>query len=182
MNEKPILFSGEMVRAILDGRKKMTRRVVKGLPQITSDRVDMGKTGGLCFVGGHLVNVPYQAGQRLWVRETWADPTNNRIAVYRADGATAFQGMKWKPSIFMPRWACRLELVVTAVRVERLQDISDKDAVKEGCFNQSKLSPKEDYSFRGGFRALWDSLNEKRGYGWDSNPWVWVVEFEKVQP
>ena len=211
MSEKPILFSGEMVRAILDGRKTMTRRVAKPQPVQVGDNLfdwDKGKVGvtfdktwwdakGKSPLTEHA---PYQVGQRLWVRETWyydshmheltdgePDAPDGRYLhrlVYRATSPDWQVYGGWKPSIFMPRWACRLELEVTAVRVERLQDISEEDAIAEGFVAKDvRIAPHmtRAYHARDGFVALWDSLNEKRGYGWAQNPWVWVVEFEKAQ-
>lgn len=182
VSEKPILFSGAMVRAILDGRKTQTRRVVK--PQPSRDLFHLE-----CLPGGEwrdeevsLGLCPYgQPGDRLWVRETWGmtvdagvHPADSEL-VYRAtdpDWSTT-EGWKWRPSIFMRRFACRLFLEVTAVRVERLQDISPQDAWAEAI-------PHDDWETGGAvteFARLWDSINAKRGYGWESNPWVWVVEF-----
>lgn len=192
MNEKPILFSGEMVRAILDGRKVMTRRVMKPQPNLADGKWRFnGRTWEkhLGYPIGHDVPLsPYgRPGDLLWVRETWGVgmpyhhwkpsqiPQSAHIE-YRATSKVADTFHAWKPSIFMPRWASRLTLRVTAVKVERVQDITTGDAIMEGC-------PADMWD--GGqpldwFSVLWDSVNSKRGYSWDSNPWVWVVEFERV--
>lgn len=141
---------------------------------------------------------PYgQPGDRLWVRETF-NRTNpggkDGIFYYRADGkfpwGTEFDGLEvWKPSIFMPRQACRILLEIVSVRVERLNEISEEDAEAEGveenmgipqmeCDDQVAHYP--DASFVKSYRSLWDSLNAKRGFGWEVNPWVWVIEFKMV--
>lgn len=178
--ERPILFSGPMVRAILAGTKTQTRRVVKVEP----GKLDVGENPA-CPYG-----VP--GGSRLWVRETWYDDNATRDAEpiptshddfihYRADGEAHDQFeeldgfLRWRPSIFMPRWASRITLEVTEVRVERLQEITEADAWAEGIAAHV-VRPIHDYA------ALWDSLNAKRGFGWDTNPWVWVVSFRRLTP
>jgi hypothetical protein len=191
---RPILFSGEMIRAILDGRKSMTRRVVK--PQPDNIRSSPFVKSGIEDVHGYEVKCPYFVGQQLWVRETHAferivesgeDFYNSYSKViYRATEPELPANVEtgWKPPIFMPRWASRITLEVTGVRVERVQDITHEDAVAEG-FTQS-WDPVE-YPHgkawgRLGFSNTWDKLNEKRGYGWDTSPWVWVISFKVVQP
>jgi hypothetical protein len=199
MKEKPILFSGEMVRAILDGRKTQTRRVIKNagggcrgfIPEretyyfgIDLRTVDNGPQTAI------EVKPPCAVGDLLWVRETWA--TNEQIGIHPADAeiiyrATSpefgeeFEGWKWRPSIFMPRWASRLTLRVTGVRAERVHDISRPDIRAEGVVcawcQKQQGGYCECYKM---FSALWDSINAKRGYGWDASPWVWVIEFEVV--
>lgn len=207
MTEHPILFSGPMVRAILAGAKTQTRRVCK--PEWlrcldSEDDEDRAKAVAGC---------PYGApGMRLWVRETWAEagnedhaPLDPRRALYRADtkpgdyGADVFQDGReyfdgWRPSIHMPRWASRIDLEVTGVRVERLQEISEEDARAEGvdewipCEIRTGIRAriwgggKRQGTAREHFSILWDSINSKRGYGWDANPWVWVIEFRRVRP
>ena len=126
---------------------------------------------------------PYGApGDRLWVRETW--DTDGKTIAYRAttpETTTDPEPMRWRPSIHMPRWASRLTLAVTSVRVERVQEITEADARAEGIEPQrSDYSGEDSNSLQ--FRDLWDSINAARGYGWAVNPWVWVVEFERVQP
>lgn len=222
--ERPILFSCEMVRAILDGRKTQTRRVV-------TDRV-LNK----CMPSRHpsfafdaVTLCPYGVpGDRLWVRETWkcswwGEGEPERIA-YKAGGKTqeiryaesvsydlwsermaeggaddlekagwkvgeddifrhedcnrvAANDLRWRPSIVMPRWASRITLEVTDVRVERLQDISEGDVWAEGAIESGEFE--EGYSAVGFFRELWESINGEGS--WDANPWVWVIDFEEVK-
>jgi hypothetical protein len=216
-----------MVRAILDGRKTQTRRVVK-LPRWIVDRggsLDHARPNGSTLAVpieddtvAH-VNSPYRfegdpvvggRGARLWVRESWAIglaalptgegfvPFTGSLGEHRtglapstAPRAKLVYRASWdgpdvppmRPSIHMPRWASRITLEITKLRVERLQDITNTDAVAEGCqggldvAGYSERNPAEPYE---GYAALWDSLNARRGYGWDVNPWVWVIEFAKV--
>ena len=256
IREKPILFSGPMVRAILDGQKIQTRRVVQRQPRLDGDGVPYILAGRTCRTSGEIVRrnkktgdetsrpmtelelieahckCPYGGvGDRLWVRETWVEllhtsPATDepllcdgdkliehatfymrdgvkhwhydgKVVSYRAtsdvefcdgDGFTSpdFANKddmpRWRPSIHMPRWASRIDLEITGVRVERLQGISNEDAVAEG-FQESR---RESYgrvilnSPKCNFRELWDSINAKRGYGWDANPFVWVIEFKQI--
>ena len=180
MKEHPILFSTPMVKAILEGRKTMTRRVVKPQPE--------NKLQGYYLNGayawrdpelnldeypyGNYTSCPYgQVGDRLWVRETWHQDTGlaGRAIHYKADG----EAYLWKPSIFMPRRFSRITLEITNIRVERLQEITAGDCAKEGSY---MATDKDD---EGGFVNLWDSINSKT-FPWSENPWVWVIEFEKV--
>jgi hypothetical protein len=199
--EKPILFSGPMVRAILDGRKTQTRRIVKPQPIVEANgswRWE-GRHGG--FVGSMGTDVDkgfpesarhwarYQPGDRLWVRETWkpvhsADPS--RGARYRAD--VDRDQTVWRPSIHMPRWASRITLEVTGVKVERLQDISEADARDEGVSRTEagfwNADPKRlqlaGCDARGGFYCLWSDIN---GPGsWRANPWVVAIAFKRIAP
>ncbi len=172
MRERPILFSAPMVRAILGGRKTQTRRVVKDRYIDAVFLVHFFK-----YLRG---NCPYgQPGDRLWVRESFCDARSAGAGcvLYRASGDRA---CRWKPSIHMPRSASRILLEITAVRVERLNDISEADAKAEGLMRVSD-------GFRGAdglpwyanpvasYRSLWESIN---GAGsWAANPWVWVIEF-----
>jgi hypothetical protein len=193
MKERPILFSSEMVRAILDGRKTQTRLVVKPQPETSFPFAKCIKWGemesdrGIWGVPGWGTSVrrcPYgQPGDCLWVRETWCPTMDGaEVAYYKATiDQQIVKGPKWKPSIHMPRWASRIALEVTGVRVERVQDISEGDAIAEGIephfaaiaeMSHDAISPESE------FALLWDSINAKRGYSWDSNPWVWVVEFK----
>lgn len=179
MKERPILFSGAMVRAILEGRKTQTRRVVKyvpalGEPEEWCHRFSFG-SDPIIFNPEH--HCKYGAvGERLWVRETWAD-CGDKTAVMRADCSVLVPGVRWRPSIHMPRWASRITLEIIGVRVERLQDISDEDAMAEGC--QAEIIPPNFQSYRAGYATLWDAIN---GPGaWDKNPWVWVIEFKWVE-
>jgi len=194
MKERPILFSGPMVQAILDGRKTMTRRVCKYQPSVSVRKAGSmwGIKGGdaLWHFGHKIVSCPYgQPGDRLWVRETFGVCTFcGKVGAYRAtptgecgDACWACNRTieKWKPPIFMPRWASRITLEITAVRVERLKDITVEDAQAEGV---TPLGVEGDgRRWRAAFRELWDSLNLKRGYGWDANPWVWVLSFKRVK-
>lgn len=254
VRERPILFSGEMVRAILDGRKTQTRRVVnldrlrvRARRRVTADYPFVTDPAGelVCAAGetypGHIARYgavsavmpsgkqlglkpgefdflcPYahgktvltvegeaqtwhilpSGGDRLWVREAWApmdldlafsteDPS---LILYRADEEECLPG-RWRPSIHMPRWASRILLEITDVRVERVQDISEEDARAEGApmyvIGHGPISDGElaadpgyyrDNLYRNGFEDLWDRINGPRGYGWDANPWVWVVSF-----
>lgn len=212
MKERPILFSTPMVQAILDGRKTQTRRVVKPQPprctengtpysgfQATTLPIETGyDLTAYMDNPKYIGKCPYgNPGDRLWVRETWADlktlsDDNLKGIIYRADGIdhygnedgyvdTSSEYMKWKPSIFMPKHACRLFLEVIDVRIERLQNITEEDAEKEGIqFLRDIPDADETLTSKELFMCLWDSINEKRGYSWESNPWVWVVEFRRI--
>lgn len=209
MVERPILFSAPLVRAILDGRKSVTRRVVKEFDgginfvrQIT-DATDFdicknpkdtrllweGRTNESLRGFNRIARVrcPYGTpGDRLWVREAH-HLTSSNIAIYRADYPANAHArrlenippeseIRWRPSIYMPRWASRILLEVTDVRVERLQAISYDDVEAEGVSIGGGWGWIDDWA------ALWDSINAGRGYGWDADPWVWVVSFRRVQP
>lgn len=214
MKERPILFNTEMVKAILDGRKTQTRRVIKPQPP-ESHQWDVDARCWLVNAGKWITEDPPfprntcphgVPGDRLWVRETHAvygvmDSDNPRV-IYRADSPPD-AGISWRPSIHMPRWASRINLEITGVRVERVQDIEEDDAEAEGIFIDNNCIVGT--SGAGGvhreimgrrafaaddeghecpidaFEQLWDSINAKRGYSWESNPWVWVVEFKQVQ-
>ena len=191
---KPILFSTPMVRAILDGRKTQTRRVIK-----IDDAPENWKKS---IAGTSIVRTsPYDAklsryapGDILWVRETWTpfcvNKTSCRNSIlahpdycYKATvdkDCVDKLGCKWRPSIHMPRAAARIFLRVTNVRAERLQEISEANAIKEGLI-RTILDGAVFISAKGHFRVLWDSLNAKSGYGWDTNPWVWVIGFERCE-
>ncbi|WP_050451066.1 hypothetical protein [Bordetella bronchiseptica] len=203
MIERPLFFNGPMVRAILAGTKTQTRRG-KGLEYFS--RPENDPEGWLCarVAEGHAfmaykhmpheraVKCPYgQPGDRLWVRETWAYGIHAMAAyrdedgpfVYAAGGTTQGRlGDRWRPSIHMPRSACRLVLEITGVRVERLQDISEADAMAEGCSpawldagGNTTVHTEAPPTYRQGFARLWREIN---GDGaWPANPWVWVVEF-----
>ncbi len=175
--ERPILFGAAMVRAILEGRKTQTRRAMKPQPAELRD------------IKGQ--DCPYgRQGERLWVRETFCvDEDDQPVVLYRATDHESC-GQPWRPAIFMPRSASRITLEITAVRVERLQDISEEDAKAEGaefgfCVGRDFHEPcdPEDAvasSYKQGFAFLWDSINAKRGLGWEANPWVWVVKFKRL--
>ena len=232
IKERPILFSAPMVRAILEGRKTVTRRAIKVQPHIDASgnfcvgRSNYGQDGYGKPMTKHFVNgcCPYgKPGDRLWVRETFAllgnedgcciDWQDNLVKgderdaarIYRASCPPGDYGLNqipakaewkpdteameydgaWRPSIHMPRWASRILLEITGVRVERLQDITHEQAAAEGVHR----GPLREWcaSDEGGachkypvpaFRDLWQSV----GGSWDANPWVWVVEFKRVTP
>ncbi len=196
MKEYPILFNTEMVKAILDGTKTQTRRVIKSQPP--KDYTFKGSDGGnpllptdsdYYWMNSYAMWRPkqkYQVGSKLWVRETWCHPADcvpyrhpsyHKLVLYRADdGKERFplsgnwkqydRDYKWKPSIHMPRWASRITLEITEVRVEQLNCMTESDAYLEGVDNLVT------------FMLLWDRLNKKRGYEWTSNCWVWVLTFK----
>lgn len=183
MKERPILFNGAMVRAILAGTKTQTRRVAHPLCTTT------GWSHGITDNGSDLYfKSPYgQPGDRLWVREAFAKtrvaqmPGLGEIYVYRDGDNRTDYGGPWKPSIHMPRTACRILLDVVSVRVERLNDISEADAEAEGCSGGHSAIPSYPYNATPceHYKWLWESIN---GDGsWDANPWVWVVEFKRVE-
>ncbi|MBV8273564.1 MAG: hypothetical protein JO067_14955 [Cupriavidus sp.] len=208
--ERPILFSGAMVRAILDGRKTQTRRVFK-LPSwadwYVSGAMQGEKTGDIVpkdprqrgWYSIEELPCPYgQLFDRLWVRETWAQPAalDPGPTVYRADYPACVpagfenippaEAIRWKPSIHMPRGLSRILLEITGGRVERLQDITDTDSIFEGIGGYGDKDAWTDYTVAGAtvetpresFRTLWQSIN---GAGaWEANPWVWVLEFRRV--
>lgn len=197
MTERPILFSTQMVRAILDGRKTQTRRVVK--PQPTAK--NFCSTTGTLIRPQHRMTPdlliewesPYgQPGDRLWVRESirpilgYAKDQQGRFPIiYRAD-QNGFDddraAGKPIPSIHMPRWASRILLEIVAVRVERLIDISEADATAEGIETMflGDTDEMKRLGARVAFKSLWESIN---GHGsWAANPWVWVIEFKRVTP
>jgi hypothetical protein len=244
VKERTILFNGETVRAILDGRKTMTRRVVK---QVIPDMIELSEpddpdfassvavlsykpslwnNGAMrWFVGASwgsqpcpvrdadklpILTCPYgQPGDRLWVREAFTysiddgifqyDKNGNHVVLYRSDekqvvkddgdGGIEYnkngkQASPWYPSIHMPRWASRITLEIVTVCVERVRDITEKDAKSEGCLGRHPAEGTGDCvctspTAKERFAYLWDSINAKRGYGWDKNPWVWVVEFRR---
>lgn len=199
MKERPILFNTEMVAAILEGRKTETRRIIqpeklqvlespyrKEHPDI-DDRTLIEK---LCLL-------PYDVGDALWVRETWTLvhdvtgwPHGGSVGeklhyVYRADDAISGllkQELRWRPSIHMPKAAARLFLEVTEVYPERLQDITAEDCMREGVDRLARTVGKE--FVRGMFSDIWDSTmnaEKQTRYGWDANPWVWVVKFRRIE-
>lgn len=172
MSERPILFNGEMVRAILEGRKTQTRRVVKQLDLIQDTDPPAFRDA---YGDWHptVSRSPYgQPGDRLWVRETWSlhDTDNPAYKAGASEGELEYY--RWHPSIHMPRKFSRITLEVTGVRVERVQEITPEDAKAEGIEHL--------YAPRNAFANLWNSINAKRGYSWESNPWVWVVDFTRI--
>lgn len=226
MKERPILFNGDMVRAILEGRKTQTRRVMN---------IDLVNDADICKVDGMLSITdsygdnhpphrfcPYgQVGDRLWVRETWAQVFNGDYCKYpedsckpmcdgcnveyRADTGNPYPGdwpadeakgynmaPKWKPSIHMPRWASRITLEITNIRVERLQYLSEEDAFSEGIDEEGESYLKAEHFMLGGSKIrghspavfsyvdLWESINGKGS--WHEKTFVWVIEFNVVKP
>lgn len=169
---RPILFSTAMVQAILEGRKTQTRRVVKGehLRGVTCDATMYSQMATRCPYG--------QPGDILWVRETFMPITTYSVDgavkgfAHKADRKEWDDCAKWKPSIFMPFAAARIFLRIKSVRVERLQDITEEDAVAEGVFNTFINTAKHQ------FYKIRQSINGPES--WDANPWVWVVEFERI--
>lgn len=210
---KPILFNTEMVRAILDGRKSCTRRIVK--PQweecqnckyVHNEYIydNLAENVYCASCGYPLVperRAPYQPGDTIYVRETWCDDrqftredTPGRY-FYKASEEDGFT-VKWHPSIHMPKEAARIWLKVTDVRVERLQEITPKDAENEGVgnlfyedigYSEKNYGTEVDKEYgiaREQFAWLWESTIKKSDldrYGWDANPWVWVIEFERCE-
>ena len=185
---KPILFNTDMVRAIQNGTKTVTRRVLKepenahefmGIDEDTNSAIFLCGSG-LCADWGRSVKMPCKIGDILYVRETWGVDNHNYL--YRADFTDIDLKklkhlLRWQPSIHMPKEAARIFLRVTDVRVERLQDISDEQAIKEG-FKDFDTEPAVV-----GFVETWNSTIKKSDlekYGWDTNPCVWVIEFERV--
>ena len=189
MKENPILFSGAMVRAILDGKKTQTRRVIKWHHPVIVDEIEIhGKwqIWPMYMTEDDLqpLKSPYgMLGDHLWVRETFCTTgTLGWENVYYRATEKLWHGAnpKWTPSIFMPRAASRITLEVQRVEVQRLQDISEEEAQAEGTTPYTASA--EQLAYKPAFADLWDSINEKRGYGWDANPFVWVIEFKRILP
>jgi hypothetical protein len=189
--ERPIIFSGAMVRAILDGHKTQTRRVAKNIVRVDGG-VPYRPANNEC--GDEVAKCPYgKIGDILWVRETWGVNIADQL-VYKADCHSTTQLQRgWKPSIHMPRVAARLFLKIEGIRAERLDEITQEDAISEGieAYVDRQNIPgfykdysKDAFAFirpQVSFRTLWDSINAKRGYGWDENPFVYVIRFERVK-
>ena len=186
---KPMLMNTEMVKAILAGRKTVTRRLIKPQPPFDNDsiylryvkdgigRFGQGTPGNSCALCDR--KMPYQSGDVLYVRETWCKGSLNGGAdqyFYKADDNDFH--CQWRPSIHMPKEAARIFLRVTKVRAERLQEITTDDIwYKEGIPFGLCIAPYD------GFARLWNSTVKKADlakYGWDANPWVWVIEFERI--
>jgi hypothetical protein len=214
VRERPILFSAPMVRAILEGRKTQTRRVIEPQPMNADECYADLYAGGpewAFWLSDNRMNAPRTwlcpygvPGDRLWVRETfqpiygpesglskpnWKTGYGYQISYVATDGRLEYIDSntdsltdRCKPAIFMPRWASRITLEITKVSAERVQDITNADAEAEGMTHSERVglwtSPAGnciDASLA--YRYLWDAINAKRGYGWDVNPWVWVIEF-----
>lgn len=209
MRERPILFSGPMVRAILSGQKTQTRRIVKPQPDIAQPGPIPG--AGICAITtpddqrlgrlGKIVPCPYgQPGDRLWVRETWAHGIHALAAqreedgpfVYAADnhGTQGRLGDRWRPSIHMPRPDSRITLEIISVRVQRLQDISEADCIAEGIQQHGEKQgwvtearfPDGKRHFGAGAYGLFQQLWQSinGADSWAANPWVWAVEFRRI--
>lgn len=195
---KPILFNTDMVRAILDGRKMVTRRVVKpngifqGWSILGRDKSMIQTPNGFGFLISNgeksvetLMYMPYRPGDILYVRETWAK-VGDKAYGYKADDIWSVP--RWRPSIHMPREAARIFLRVTDVRVERLQDIKERgkfnaSAEAEGFCNDINLYDGTGKSATKHFAEAWDSTikpKDRALYGWAANPWVWVIAFERI--
>lgn len=220
MSEKPILFNTEMVRAILDGRKTQTRRVIR-FPEGTTGHLPPSGAKDYIYWPGGIKRALYKPGDTLWVRETWTE--DGRNFYYRADFENDWldpcetlsggypiycsyhpgcegcmrekQRIHWHPSIHMPKRAARIFLRVTDICCERLQDITEQDARAEGFVTDQPEDGRTNINFmcsvdclqgsaRGKFALLWNSTIKKsdlRTYGWDANPWVWVISFKKIE-
>jgi len=213
MKQHPIIFSGPMVRAILEGRKTQTRRVMKPQPE-NNGALELVPGGRLWYewpiAGGldHFCQFPYgQVGDRLWIRENfqitqpWGSDGDEWIGddlmeidgrlphekpeeigfwwqiQYKADDPETCRW--WRPSIFMPRWASRIDLEIVNVRVEQIQRITIRDAAAEGIDHTYKDAL--DMVSVSWYQDLWNDLNGKRGFGWSENPFVWVIEFKTIK-
>lgn len=194
---KPILFNTAMVRAILDGSKGATRRLVKPQPLFYTGRKyifadnECPKKWECC--GNIIETYQYQPGDILYVRETWNETTHGYN--YKASPlGNSRDTYPWRPSIHMPKEAARIWLEVTNVRIERLQDITVHQIIAEGtpydkeCYaqweNGEAATHNAETYLRGCFRELWDSTVKSMDlgkYGWDANPWVWVIEFKRCE-
>lgn len=206
MKERPVIFNGEMVRAILDGRKTQTRRT---LTERHLHLIDAASSAGECYPlesgvdhensqSYYREHCPFgQVGDRLWVREAFrvhSRATDVSTLVYRASERNSWTEQtrrvpvlvcnkqvspeKWTPSIHMPRWASRITLEITDVRIERLNDISEEDAKAEGV--KAGVSPGHEHMMHQvAFREFWQSIYGEES--WNANPWVWVIEFKRVE-
>jgi len=190
MTERPILFTPENAQKCHEGTKTQTRRIIKPQPISISwfehqngwcarVREDTGSAESPAYV---MVPCPYGiVGDRMWVRETWAKRGEMQSAIFKAEekrAIGAYGCVKWKPSIHMPKWACRTWLEITEIRVQRLQEISEDDCYAEGL-QRGMVDDRSD-AMQSWYRELWESIN---GPGsWATNPWVWAITFRKVQP
>lgn len=206
MKERPIIFSGQFIPGLLDGRKTQTRRLIK-LPNESSlgiwEPTEVGGPGTFQIINGKRVPVPREiaiwhtrsgkilccphgvVGDRFWVKETFYIPTKEEWPniLYKADYLGLCEKKpewcKWKPSIHMPRWASRITLEITGIRVERVNGITEEDALKEGMtFETFKNGTAKGSDPIDSFHWLWDAIYPG---SWDRNDWVWVVEFKRVE-
>ena len=192
MKKRPILFTGDMVRAILDGRPTQTRRVIKPQPIGRITQHPLGRWYPANFKAEPVVDkvswlCPYGVpGDRLWVKEAWqhedmccddhkcGQPSH---IYHKATEVAPETFASWRSPIFMPRWASRITVEIVGVRVERVQEISRDDAIAEGIEQTTGDHEYDNRTSVENFALLWNSLNAKRGFSWESNPWVWVIEF-----
>jgi hypothetical protein len=212
MAERPIIFSGDMVRAILDGRKTQTRRILRPQPPANApNRIAFGPDlddgiWGFWDDEGREYRAAYQPGDILWVRETWHTeqkwddvepnglPWDVAIQYESVAGPTLKEGLpsdrvcagRWRSPIHMPRWAARLLLEIVAVRAERLQEISEADAIAEGMGSGGPVIKSEQFGAymphaRYSYALLWDRLNAERGHPWAANEWVGVYTFKRKE-
>ena len=192
MKERPIIMSAESVQAILDGRKTQTRRIVKPQPTLdtscllgtVTETTGNKKNVGKCFwcdkdaknIENEIFKNPYgQTGDRLWVKQRYCNKCETPCLI----GMEFIDCMdcEAKSPLFMKKEYAEIWLEITNIRVERLQDITEADAIAEGFISNKKLSEIAKLNFE----LTWDKLNAKRGYSWDSNPFVWVIEFRRVE-
>lgn len=203
MNFHPILFTSEMIRANLEGRKTQTRRVVMPQPEPWQSICDL-QDGTFARIGEDYESLPFRCpygvpGDVLWARETWA--TDHKMfypcfpVVYAADGSPASHEIvkgrvyspevkdwfpfRWRPSIHMPKWACRLWCRVESVRVQRVQEITLADCAAEGAPPTHDADQVWDSTDT--YRKLWNRINEGRGFGWKANPWVWAITYTPMR-
>lgn len=190
MTERGMIFNAEMVRALLDGRKTQTRRIMKAQPSSGVRTSPFVKSG---FEDGHgkELSCPFGAvGDRIWVRETWAEAGAGapELQLYRAnypdhvpsyyENLEMAEDIRWRPSIHMPRWASRITLEITKVRVERLKHVPRSGIIAEG-YPAERAADGGEYDPFLWYRDLWESI-----YGegsWQANPWVWVIEFRRIE-
>lgn len=193
MKERGMIFNSEMVRAILDGRKTQTRRPVKFpiLDRNLGCELAGNELAGELSAGNYLNSAFGKPGDRIWVRETWAryniDQNSHDIAYRATTPADWPEEGRWRPSIHMPRWASRITLEITGVRVERLNSISQEDAQAEGMeltgWRPTYSDPDsggEVWTPYDNFAQLWESIYGEES--WKANPWVWVIEFKVASP
>jgi hypothetical protein len=171
MKEHSIIFSTPMVQAILSSRKTQTRRIIRDPDAYTNIR----DCAFCCPYGGK--------GDHLWVRETWNNDWCDHV-IYKANGGSAKEAgyakePRWKSSIYMPRTLSRIDLEIINVKVECLQEITESAIEKEGT--TLKNENEEYLGHRNQFKMLWNKINEKRGFGWEKNPYVWVIDFKRIE-